>query len=54
MDTVFRLDMQKDTIIHTITSVMLDPAGRNTPVSIKDISDVIVDGQNLGLGGYLI
>ena len=27
MDTFFGFDMQKDTIIHTINSVMLDPAG---------------------------
>ena len=52
------LDMQKDTIVHSIGSVMLDPAGGNTPVAIHDITDVIVvtaDGAQhpLGLGGYL-
>lgn len=29
MDHFFALDMQKDTIVHTISSVMLDPAGVN-------------------------
>lgn len=58
MDQFLRLDMQKDTIIHAVSSVMLDQAGGNHPVSIRDIADVIVvhsDGtkQALGLGGYL-
>ena len=58
MDQMFLLDMQKDTIVHSIGSVMLDPAGGNTPVAIHDITDVIVvtaDGAQhpLGLGGYL-
>ena len=30
MDQMFLLDMQKDTIVHSIGSVMLDPAGGNT------------------------
>ena len=58
MDQLFLLDMQKDTIVHTIGSVILDPTGGNTPTAIKHITDVIVvtaDGaqQSLGLGGYL-
>ena len=58
MDQFLKLDMQKDTILHTISSVMLDPAGGNHPVSVKNIADVILvheDGrqQALGLGGYL-
>nr|WP_317325972.1 hypothetical protein [uncultured Flavonifractor sp.] len=59
MDQLFMLDMQKDTIVHSIGSVMLDPTpGGNAPIVIKDITDVIVvtaDGtqQALGLGGYL-
>lgn len=57
MDQLFLLDMQKDTVIHSIASVMLDPTGGNTPVTIRDITDVIVvsNGQEipLGIGGYL-
>ena len=53
MDLFFGLDMQKDTIVHSIHSVMLDPAGANTPVEIDNITDVVVNGQSLGLGGYL-
>ena len=57
MDQFFLLDMQKDMVVHNISSVMLDPTGGNTPVIIKGITDVIVvaDGTeiSLGLGGYL-
>lgn len=53
MDQFFQMDMQKDTVLHTITSVMLDPAGGNNPVTITGIQDVIVNGESLGLGGYL-
>ena len=53
MDTFFGFDMQKDTIIHTINSVMLDPAGGNKVATIKNIADVMVNGRPLGLGGYL-
>ena len=58
MDQLFLLDMQKDTVVSSISSVMLDPTGGNTPVIIRDITDVIVvtgSGEEiaLGLGGYL-
>ena len=58
MDQLFFLDMQKDAIVNTISTVMLDPTGGNTPVMIRDITDVVVitaSGEEiaLGLGGYL-
>lgn len=53
MDQLFGLDMQKDTIVHTIKSVMLDPTKSNRPVGIRDIQSVVVNGRDLGLGGYL-
>ena len=53
MDQLFGLDMQKDTIVHTIKSVMLDPTKSNRPVGIRDIQSVMVNGRDLGLGGYL-
>lgn len=53
MDQCFGMDMQKDTVIHRINSVTLDPLGRNIPYHIGDITDVTVNGQSLGLGGYL-
>ena len=45
--------MQKDTVIHTISSVMLNSQGKNVPVVIGGIEEVMVNGQELGLGGYL-
>lgn len=53
MDTVYHLDMQKDTIINSIYSVTLDPLKSNTPIQVKDITDVTINGQSLELGGYL-
>ena len=58
MDQLFLLDMQKDAVVNTISTVMLDPTGGNTPVIIRDITDVVVitaSGEeiSLGLGGYL-
>ena len=53
MDQLFLLDMQKDTIIHQISTVMLDPEGGNAREVIKNIQDVVINGEELGLGGYL-
>lgn len=58
MDHFFLLDMQKDSVVHNIGSVLLDPANNNRPVVYRDIVDVILvqaDGSQtaLGLGGYL-
>ncbi len=57
VDRLFLRDMQKDAVVNAISSVMLDPAGGNTHVIIKDIQDVILvtaDGQiPLGVGGYM-
>ena len=46
-------DMQKDVIINTINSVTLDPNQQNVPYTIDNISSVSVNGNDLGLGGYL-
>lgn len=58
MDRFFFLDMQKDTVVHSIGTILLDPTGGNHPVALHNIVDVIVvqaDGSQtaLGLGGYL-
>ena len=52
-DQLLHMDMQKDTIVHTISSVMLNPTGENTAVTITGIDEVMIDGTPLGLGGYL-
>ncbi|MDD5922037.1 MAG: hypothetical protein PUC44_02480, partial [Eubacteriales bacterium] len=51
-DHLFGLDMQKDTIVHMISSTKLNPNGQK-PVKIYHIHQVIVNGKDLGLGGYL-
>ena len=53
MDQFFGLDMQKDTVIQGFSSVLLDPTKSNIPVPVQDITEVLVNGRDLGLGGYL-
>ena len=53
MDRLFMMDMQKDTVIRSITSVALDPTKSNTPVPVDGITSVVVNGRELGVGGYL-
>ena len=53
IDRLFHMDMQKDTIVHTISSVALDPTNRNIPITIENITSVAVNGQDLGFNGYL-
>lgn len=52
-DQILFTDMQKDTVIHSIYSVALDPTNTNKMVVINDIKDVMVNGQSLNIGGYL-
>lgn len=57
-DRIFAMDMQKDTVLIQISSVDLNPQGKNVPVVISDIADVVIvhsDGSQeaLGRGGYL-
>jgi hypothetical protein len=53
MDQTFHTDMQKDTVIHAIYSVALDKTRTNTPVAVTDITGTFVNGQDLGIDGYL-
>ena len=58
MDQWLLFDMQKDTVINTISTVNLDPSHGTTAVAVKGIQEVILvleDGTQmpLGLGGYL-
>lgn len=61
MDTVFLKDMQKDKIVKTISTVNLQPSGRNIPVIVDGIEKTIIetkdkDGniKNVEIdGGYL-
>lgn len=58
VDRFLNFDMQKDTIVNMVSSVMLDPAKANHSIAVREIADVILvhgDGtqQAPGLGGYL-
>ena len=53
MDWFFHSDMQRDTVINAIYSASLDPTHSNKVVAIKGISDVVINGESLGMGGYL-
>lgn len=53
MDCIFHTDMQKDTVIHAIHSVALDPTATNTVVTLDGVKSVMVNGVELGHGGYI-
>lgn len=53
MDMFFHMDMQKDTIVTSINSVLLNPEAVNQMIRIKDIQSTVVNGQDLGIQGYL-
>ena len=58
MDHLVLFDMQKDTVLNTISTVMLDPNHGTKAVVVSGIKDTILvleDGTQmpLGLGGYL-
>ncbi|OUN19936.1 hypothetical protein [Pseudoflavonifractor sp. An85] len=58
MDYFVHFDMQKDTILNTISTVNLDPNHGTAAIVVDGIQDVILvleDGtqKSLGLGGYL-
>ena len=52
-DCLFGTDMQKDTVITVINSVTLNPSGENSAVSIKGITETVVNGERLPIDGYL-
>lgn len=52
-DMLFLTDMQKDFVVNTISTVSLDPTLSNKAVIIENINEVYVNGEALGLGGYL-
>ena len=53
MDYFFGTDMQKDTIVHALHTVALDTTRSNKVVTIPNIQEVYINGEALGLGGYL-
>ena len=61
MDVTFKTDMQKDRILSTISTVNLEPNGRNIPITIKNINKTTIQAldengttYNIEIdGGYL-
>lgn len=53
MDVFVGFDMQKDTIVTSIHSVLLHPEGLNKVVAIEDIQSTVINGVDLGIHGYL-
>ncbi|MBQ7828084.1 MAG: hypothetical protein IJ386_07445 [Clostridia bacterium] len=52
-DCILHTDMQKDTVVNAIYTVKLDPTDSNTVIAVEGIKTASVNGQELGLGGYL-
>lgn len=57
-DKIFSLDMQKDTIVETISSVSINPDGENKAIILKNIGKTVIydnDGNTMQIidGGYL-
>ncbi|WP_056969184.1 hypothetical protein [Lacticaseibacillus thailandensis] len=57
MDRWFNLDMQKDVVVHTLRSVLLNPTGANRPVTLHHITGMTVTAGGkvvrLPVHGYL-
>lgn len=51
MDILFRTDMQKDTLLHAISSTRLDPTNSNIVIHVDQIPTHVLAGQTLD--GYL-
>lgn len=52
-DTIFHMDMQNDYVVHRITSYNLGDIRKGEQKAIENITSVVVNGKDLGLGGYL-
>lgn len=59
MDSFAGMDMQKDWIVNSVSSVMLNPDGMNKVVRIEDITNTVINGSVNGertaveIAGYL-
>ena len=52
-DLFLHTDMQKDTIVTQFSSVLLNPEGINVPIAVNNIHDTAINGNSLGINGYL-
>ena len=47
-DTLFKYDMQKDRIVNSISTVVLEPEGKNEPVKIDNIEKTVIYSKDNG------
>jgi len=52
MDCFMHTDMQKDTILRSVTSLLLQPGNENVPVTVP-IESIVVNGESWDYGGYI-
>ncbi|MBQ8094870.1 MAG: hypothetical protein IJ242_15050 [Clostridia bacterium] len=56
-DQLFTVDMQKDTLVPVVKSILINPAGANVPVVLQDIHETVIHygaGESYTVtGGYL-
>ncbi len=52
-DVLLATDMQKDTVVQHISSVLLNRSGKNDPVLIENITKTATNGVPLPIDGYL-
>ena len=53
MDFFLGFDMQKDTVINSFNSILLNPDGKNVPVSTGLIESTSINGKPLPVDGYI-
>ncbi len=53
MDFFFDKDMQKDTILNSFNTVVLDETNSNIPIAVDNIRKVVIDGKAFPFEGYL-
>ncbi len=52
-DVFLKTDMQKDHILNSIASIVLDPTNSNKTVRIEDIQSLSVNGKLIDVEGYI-
>ena len=52
-DHILLLDMQKDTVVHTVSSVLMNPMKVQRPWIMRNITEMSINGTEMGVGGYV-
>lgn len=53
LDMTIGTDCQKDTLVFNLNTVILDPEGLNNVITIPEIHQVTIDGNDLSVEGYI-